>query len=92
MTIYINMNDGDSDAMDNVPEGPTGESCFQWGCLVLGWVGWGLGCSSFEVGSSARRVRLDRRRSRQRKATIGVFGFATVQSVRNALAGIERAT
>merc|ERR1712153_227596 len=33
----------------------------------------------------------DRRRSRQRTATIGVFGFATVQSVRNALAGIERA-
>ena len=27
-------------------EGPTGESCFQWGCLVLGWVGWGLGCSA----------------------------------------------
>ena len=31
------------------------------------------------------------RRSRQRTATIGVFGFATVQSVRHALAGIERA-
>ena len=30
-----------------------------------------------KVGSSARRVRLDRRRSRQRTATIGVFGFAT---------------
>ena len=34
---------------------------------------------------------LDRRRSRQRTATIGVFGFATVQGVRHALAGIERA-
>ena len=45
-----------------------------------------------KVGSSARRVRLDRRRSRQRTATIGVFGFATVQGVRHALAGIERAT
>ena len=30
-------------------------------------------------------------RSRQRTATIGVFGFATVQSVRNALADIKRA-
>ena len=29
-----------------ITEGPTGESCFQWGCLVLGWVGWGLGCSA----------------------------------------------
>ena len=33
----------------------------------------------------------DRRRIRRRTATIGVFGFATVQSVRNALADIERA-
>ena len=51
-----------------------------WVGLVGGWV------VPREVGSSARRVRLDRRRSRQRTATIGVFGFATVQSVRNALA------
>ena len=39
-----------------------------------------------------RRLGTDRRRSRQRTATIGVFGFATVQGVRHALAGIERAT
>ena len=60
----------------------------------LGWYSLGVGgwVVPREVGSSARRVRLDRRRSRQRTATIGVFGFATVQSVRNALAGIERAT
>ena len=38
-----------------------------------------------------RRLGTDRRRSRQRTATIGVFGFATVQSVRNALADIKRA-
>ena len=38
-----------------------------------------------------RRLGTDRRRSRQWTATIGVFGFATVQSVRNALADIERA-
>ena len=44
-----------------------------------------------EVRSSARRVSLDCRRSRQRTATIGVFGFATVQSVRSALANIKRA-
>ena len=39
-----------------------------------------------------RRLGTDRRRSRQRTATAGVFGFATVQGVRHALAGIERAT
>ena len=39
-----------------------------------------------------RRLGTDRRRIRRRTATIGVFGFATVQGVRHALAGIERAT
>ena len=57
---------------------------FGLGCLLLG----------FRVRLGRRREGrgLDRRRSRQRTATIGVFGFATVQGVRHALAGIERAT
>ena len=38
-----------------------------------------------------RRLGTDRRRIRRRTATVGVFGFATVQSVRNALADIKRA-
>ena len=54
---------------------------------LLGWVG------LFRVRLGRRREGrgLDRRRSRQRTATIGVFGFATVQGVRPALADIERA-
>ena len=46
----------------------------------------------FGLGTASDRLGTDRHRSRQRTATIGVFGFATVQSVRNALAGIERAS
>ena len=38
-----------------------------------------------------RRLGTDRRRSRQWTATIGVFGFATFQGVRHALADIKRA-
>ena len=45
----------------------------------------------FWVRDRGRQVGTDRRRSRQRTATIGVFGFATVQGVRNALANIKRA-
>ena len=46
----------------------------------------------FGLGTASDRLGTDRHRSRQRTATIGVFGFATVQGVRHALAGIERAT
>ena len=63
---------------------------FGLGCWVgLGWVRVGL----FRVRLGRRREGsgLDRRRSRQRTATIGVFGFAIVQGVRHALADIERA-
>ena len=47
--------------------------------------------TTFGLGTASDRLGTDRHRSRQRTATIGVFGFATVQSVRNALADIERA-
>ena len=46
----------------------------------------------FWVRDRERQVRDRSPRSRQRTATIGVFGFATVYLVRHALAGIERAT
>jgi len=51
---------------------------------------WKRGCEPALADPSSRRPG-DRRRSRRRTATIGVFGFATVQSVRNALADIKRA-
>ena len=53
------------------------------------FLGFGSGMKPITVKD--RRLGTDRRRSRQRTATIGVFGFATVQSVRHALADIERA-
>ena len=58
------------------------------GCLLLAC---GLFWVRCEVGRRREGRGLDRRRSRQRTATIGVFGFATVQGVRHALADIERA-
>ena len=47
--------------------------------------------TTYGLGTASDRLGTDRHHSRQRTATIGVFGFATVQSVRNALADIERA-
>ena len=62
-------------------EGPTSESCF-----------FGLGEGPLWVRDRAGdSLGTDRRRSRQRTATIGVFGFATVYLVRHALADIKRA-
>ena len=59
--------------------------------IVLFWLGTKARRTTFGLGTASDRLGTDRHRSRQRTATICVFGFATVQSVRNALADIERA-
>ena len=59
---------------------------------VLFWFGTNARRTTFGLGTASDRLGTDRHRSRQRTATIGVFGFATVYLVRHALAGIERAT
>merc|ERR1711938_22366 len=60
--------------------------------IVLFWLGTKARRTTFGLGTASDRLGTDRHRSRQRTATIGVFGFATVYLVRHALAGIERAT
>ena len=58
---------------------------------MLFWLGTKARRTTFGLGTAGDRLGTDRHRSRQRTATIGVFGFATVQGVRHALADIERA-
>ena len=58
---------------------------------MLFWLGTKARRTTFGLGTAGDRLGTDRRRIRRRTATIGVFGFATVQSVRNALADIKRA-
>ena len=59
--------------------------------IVLFWLGTKARRTTFGLGTAGDRLGTDRRRIRRRTATVGVFGFATVQSVRNALADIKRA-
>ena len=58
---------------------------------MLFWLGTKARRTTFGLGTAGDRLGTDRHRSRQRTATIGVFGFAAVQGVRHALADIERA-
>ena len=49
---------------------------------MLFWLGTKARRTTFGLGTAGEWLGTDRRRIRRRTATIGVFGFATVQSVR----------